>query len=91
LILSGKTTVESNHKVYIYNLGWKQNFLEVFGERWAKAMIWPFTKSGNNSNVRFIILQNFEESEESLRLICDPDEIPIKRISFLKVTAYLKK
>ena len=44
-ISPGRTTFESNRSIGLYNLGWKQNMLEVFGDGWKKAFIWPFTSS----------------------------------------------
>ena len=45
LFLKGRTTFESNRSISLYNLGWKQNLLEVFGESWKKSVIWPFVRS----------------------------------------------
>ena len=48
LVLTGQTTFESNHRVEIYNLGWRQNLVEVFGTKWRLAAIWPFVSSRNS-------------------------------------------
>ena len=45
LIYHGKTTFESNRRIANYDLGWKQNFIEVLGKSWKLALIWPFGKS----------------------------------------------
>lgn len=45
LISQGATTFESNRKIASYNLGLKQNWIEVLGKKWALALIWPFGKS----------------------------------------------
>lgn len=45
LVLHGRTTFESNRRVDAYNLGWKQNVLEVLGARWKIAIFWPFVAS----------------------------------------------
>jgi len=45
LIYHGKTTFESNRRISNYDLGWKQNFIEVLGKSWKLALIWPFGKS----------------------------------------------
>ena len=45
LVLNGKTTHENNTKRNAYNLGWKQNLLEVFGDNWRKVVYWPFATS----------------------------------------------
>ena len=47
LVLRGKTTFESNRHIDSFNLGWKQNLIEVFGSRWRLAAIWPFVTSRN--------------------------------------------
>ena len=41
----GRTTFESNRSITLYNLGWKQNILEVFGDKWKRTLIWPFVSS----------------------------------------------
>ena len=45
LIQTGATTFEANRKINSYNLGWRQNWREVLGERWYLALINPFVKS----------------------------------------------
>jgi len=45
LVLQGRTTFESNRSITLYNLGWKQNILEVFGDKWKRTLIWPFVSS----------------------------------------------
>jgi len=45
LITAGQTTFESNRKITDYNLGTKQNLMEVLGARWYLAMVWPFASS----------------------------------------------
>lgn len=45
LVLAGNTTFEANKHVTSYNLGWKQNLLEVFGGSWRLAAVWPFAAS----------------------------------------------
>ena len=44
-VLNGKTTHENNTKRSPYNLGWRQNLLEVLGDNWRRAVIWPFVTS----------------------------------------------
>ena len=34
LIQKGSTTFEANRKIGSYNLGWRQNWREVLGDRW---------------------------------------------------------
>ena len=45
LVLNGKTTHENNTKKNAYNLGWEQNLLEVFGEQWKRALVFPWAAS----------------------------------------------
>ena len=45
LIFRGRTTYENNNNIGLYNLGWRQNLLEVFGKNWKKAVIWPMAPS----------------------------------------------
>lgn len=45
LVLNGKTTHESNVHSTIYDLGWRQNLMEVFGENMHLTWVLPFVKS----------------------------------------------
>lgn len=45
LIHCGTTTFESNRRIHNYNLGWKQNWIEVLGRNWKLAVVWPGAKS----------------------------------------------
>lgn len=45
LIQRGSTTFEANRKIGSYNLGWRQNWREVLGDRWYLALLNPFVKS----------------------------------------------
>jgi len=45
LVIKGRTTYENNNSLGLYNLGWKQNLLEVLGKNWRKALIWPMVNS----------------------------------------------
>ena len=45
LIQKGSTTFEANRKIGSYNLGWRQNWREVLGDRWYLALLNPFVKS----------------------------------------------
>ena len=45
LIFRGRTTYENNNSINLYNLGWRQNLMEVFGKNWKKAIIWPMAPS----------------------------------------------
>lgn len=50
LVLSGRTTYENNNNVGLYNLGWKQNLIEVLGKNWKKAIFWPRAASAMPHN-----------------------------------------
>ncbi|XP_050580628.1 probable palmitoyltransferase ZDHHC24 [Bombus affinis] len=45
LVLNGNIANESNKKIHIYNLGWKQNVKEVLGNRWYLTWTLPYIKS----------------------------------------------
>lgn len=45
LILKGVVSNESNKKDFTYDIGWKDNVREVFGERWYLAWLLPYVKS----------------------------------------------
>ncbi len=45
LVLHGKTTHENNSRKNPYNLGWRQNLKEVFGDNWRRVLLWPFASS----------------------------------------------
>lgn len=45
LVMNGKTTHENNIHKTIYNLGRKQNLMEVFGMNMYLAFVWPFATS----------------------------------------------
>ncbi|XP_018350671.1 PREDICTED: palmitoyltransferase ZDHHC22 [Trachymyrmex septentrionalis] len=45
LILRGVVGNESNKKDFTYNMGWKDNIIEVFGERWYLTLLLPYIKS----------------------------------------------
>jgi palmitoyltransferase len=45
LVFKGCTSNEGIKKNYIYNLGWKQNIKEVFGDRWFLIWLVPYIPS----------------------------------------------
>jgi len=45
LILRGVVANESNKKDFTYDMGWKDNIKEVFGERWYLTWLLPYIKS----------------------------------------------
>ncbi|XP_011057177.1 PREDICTED: probable palmitoyltransferase ZDHHC24 [Acromyrmex echinatior] len=44
-LLLGVVGNESNRKDFTYNMGWKDNIREVFGERWYLTLLLPYIKS----------------------------------------------
>ncbi|XP_015600770.1 probable palmitoyltransferase ZDHHC24 [Cephus cinctus] len=45
LVFIGAVANERSKKNYSYNLGWKQNIKEVFGDRWYLALFVPYVNS----------------------------------------------
>ncbi|XP_014474157.1 PREDICTED: probable palmitoyltransferase ZDHHC24 [Dinoponera quadriceps] len=45
LILRGVVSNESNKRNYTYDMGWKDNIKDVFGERWYLTWFLPYIKS----------------------------------------------
>ncbi|XP_032671131.1 probable palmitoyltransferase ZDHHC24 [Odontomachus brunneus] len=45
LIFRGVVSNESNKNNYMYNMGWKDNIKDVFGERWYLTWLLPYVKS----------------------------------------------
>lgn len=45
LIFKGVVANESNKKDFTYDMGWKDNIREVFGERWYLTWLIPYIKS----------------------------------------------
>lgn len=45
LVFIGCVANEKDKRRFTYNLGWRQNFLEVFGDRWYIAWLLPYFKS----------------------------------------------
>lgn len=45
LIFRGVVSNESNKNNYMYNMGWKNNIKDVFGERWYLTWLLPYVKS----------------------------------------------
>lgn len=44
-ICNGQTMHERSHNIHIYDLGWRENVIEVFGVNWKYAWISPFLDS----------------------------------------------
>ena len=40
-VCHGQITYERTHKIFKYNIGWKENFKAVFGKNWKFAWISP--------------------------------------------------
>ena len=45
LIHAATTPYEANRRLHPYNLGWRQNWVEVLGWSWRPALFWPPTTS----------------------------------------------
>ena len=45
LVFNGNVANESNKRIHLYDLGWKQNIKEVLGERWYLTFLLPYTTS----------------------------------------------
>lgn len=55
IIFKGQTSYERKKKKREYDRGWRRNFIEVFGERWYLAWIWPTVSSplpGDGTNFK---------------------------------------
>jgi len=55
IIFRGQTSYERKKKKREYDLGWKQNFLDVFGSKWYVAWMWPTVSSplpGDGTNYK---------------------------------------
>ena len=55
MIFRGQTSYERKKHKREYDLGWKQNFLQVLGARWYLVWIWPTITSpleGDGTNFR---------------------------------------
>ena len=64
IISRGQTSYERKKKKKEYDLGWKQNFLDVFGEKWYLAWIWPTVSSllpGDGTNYKKTYLQESKD------------------------------
>lgn len=45
LMLKGIVTYEKNHNIAMYDMGWKQNVIDVLGNRWYLVWMSPFISS----------------------------------------------
>mgnify|MGYP001796214650 CR=1 FL=1 len=55
IIFRGQTSYERKKNRRLYDQGWKQNFVEVFGQKWYLSWIWPFIPShlpGDGTNYK---------------------------------------
>lgn len=65
LICNGTTAAEREKNIRVYDLGWKENLREVFGERWYLVWIFPYVKSPLPSDgVSWIALRRVDNSEK---------------------------
>lgn len=62
-IRNGQTLYEKREGIFDYNLGFKKNFIEVFGTSWWKAVFWPWVASTLPGNgIHFpILLENIKD------------------------------
>lgn len=44
-LFHGQITYESSHKIFLYDLGWRENFRRVMGENWKIGWICPWIPS----------------------------------------------
>src|SRR5690606_28855984 len=68
LIFNGCTTIEFSDD-RIYSRGWKNNFIDIFGNKWYLILLPIFTANGDgyefhNSHVNQILLNNDVEEED---------------------------
>lgn len=61
-IFRGQTLHERKYNIYTYNLGWKRNFLNVFGSRWYLVWLSAWLKSPLTGDG--LSFQRLEEIEE---------------------------
>lgn len=65
IIFRGQTSYERKKHKREYDLGWKQNFLQVFGKRWYLVWVWPAISSplqGDGTN----FTKTYPEEEKDL-------------------------
>jgi len=54
MALKGLTWFENGKQILIYDLGWRQNLIDIFGKNWLMAIINPFSKLKlNNDGTQF--------------------------------------
>lgn len=63
LMLRGMITYENNHKITMYDCGYKNNVKEVLGERWYLVWICPFIKSELRSDGIHWDIKNSEKAK----------------------------
>ncbi|XP_033731997.1 probable palmitoyltransferase ZDHHC24 [Pecten maximus] len=57
----GQVTYERTHKIYAYDLGWKVNFISVFGSKWHISWIFPTIESPlPGDGIEFVRKENYE-------------------------------
>jgi len=64
-VIYGLTTYERRYKIDIYDLGYKENFLDVFGSKWYKAWLFPTIESPlPGDGIEFITKDNYENPKD---------------------------
>ena len=64
-IYHGQITHERSHKIFTYDIGWKNNMKAVFGKNWKYAWICPGISSElPNDGQSFPIAGEFEAPKE---------------------------
>ena len=54
MAFKGLTWFENGKQILIYDLGWRQNLIDIFGKNWLMAIINPFSKLKlNNDGTQF--------------------------------------
>jgi palmitoyltransferase len=64
MALRGQTWHEKAKNITIYNLEWKENFLEIFGSNWLLVIFFPFVKSKLPSDGTKFRRNNFEPTNQ---------------------------
>ncbi|VDI62232.1 palmitoyltransferase [Mytilus galloprovincialis] len=64
-IYKGQTTFESSHRIYDYDLGWKENIIQSFGTKWYLTWICPWIISPLPSDgIEFQTKANYQHSKD---------------------------
>lgn len=65
LVLRGCTANENEKRKFSYDLGWRNNLKEVFGDKWLAAIFLPYVKSTlPHDGVTWASSRRFESSRK---------------------------